>query len=473
MIMRTCTGVRMRRLEAVALLGLLAGCTTRSIRPDLERVRALSHVEALPHVERDTVETTTDQDAQKLLATPLSVQSAVRIALLNNRDLRADLRELGVSRGRLIQAGLVANPNFEAEFLPERDSNVELRVEYNVSSLLLAPLNARAAGAELEADRYRVAARVVELGFEVRSAFFSLRAAELRLAYAKQTLAALSAGRDAAVALLEAGNVAALEASRQIVAYENARIEVTKIELDLADKREHMQRLLGLYGEQTDWTIAQEFEALPAAPGIPEKLETEALRANLDMKAIERKLEAAARRTGVVRAASMPNVTVDGHALHVHGDAQHHDGQEYWRYNAGVNVGVPLFDRQQGNMRAAEAEFDVLIERQQALAIEVRSRARETRNRLLSTHARAHAYEATLMPAQRTVMEQTLLQYNAMQLGVFELLAARRAELEIQLAYVDAQAEYWQATAQLEALLAGKSVRHDESEDDGELAGGH
>ncbi|MDB4973879.1 MAG: copB [Myxococcaceae bacterium] len=468
------------RAPAALLAGLLASaCTAGRIGSDVARVQTLSHVQQLPKVATEEVETTNDKDAHALLAAPLTESTAVRVALLNNRDLRADLRELGVSRGRLMQAGLVANPSFELEFLPERDSKYELRLEYNLSSLLLAPLASRAASSELEAQRYQVAARVVELGFEVRSAFYELAAAELRLSFARQTLDALTAGRDASLALLAAGNVPPLEASRQIVAYENARIEVAKIELDLADQREHMQRLLGLYGEQTEWRIAGAFGALPAELHVPDKLETEALRANLDLRAIEQRLVAAGRRTGIARASSIvPDVSVDGHALHVDGDPEHHHGESYWRYGAGVTVGVPLFDRQQGNMRIAEAEFDVLIERQQGLAIEVRSRAREARNRLVSTHARARMYESTLVPAQRTVMEQTLLQYNAMQLGVFELLAARRAQLEIELAYVDAQAAYWQVSAQLEALLAGKVVRHDGERADARtsaetLAGGH
>ena len=471
----------MARTEVLLSVVLLSACASRSIGADVARVRTLSRAQALPHVQSDKVETTTDKDAHSLLAAPLSESTAVRVALLNNRDLRADLRELGVSRGRLMQAGLVANPRLEVEFLPERDSNMELRAEYNLSSLLLAPLAKRAAGAELEAHRFQVAARVVELGFEVRRAFYALAAAQLRFQYAQRTLDALTAGRDAAVALLAAGNIPALEASRQIVAYENARIDVAKIELDVADQREHMQRLLGLYGDETEWRITPDFVAIPAELALPDKLETRALGENLDLKALTHRLEAAGRRTGIARATSIvPDVTVDGHALHVNGDAQHHDGQAYWRYAAGVSMGVPLFDRQQGNMRVAEAEFDVLIERQQALAIELRSRARETRNRVVSTHARARAYASTLVPAQRTVMEQTLLQYNAMQLGVFELLAARRAELEIDLAYVDAQADYWEATAELDALLAGKVVRHDGDQEreratmhGADLSGGH
>jgi len=448
------------------LLGLLmlAGCASGRIAPDVARVRTLANAKVIAKVEK--VETTTDEDARKLLGKSLDVSAAVRVALINNRDLRADLRELGVSRGRLMQAGLVANPSFEAEFLPERDSKIELRAEYNLSSLLLAPLQSKVASAELEAHRYRVAARVVELGFEVRAAFYELAAAEQRLGFAQQTLDALTAGRDAAMALLSAGNVAPLEASRQIVAYENARIDVAKIELDVADRREHMQRLLGLYGDDTAWQIAIDFADIPDAAELPEQLETKAIQANLDLKAVEQRLVAAGRRTGVTRAASIvPDLSVDGHALHVDGDPEHHNGQSYWRYGAGVTVGVPIFNRQQGNMRVAEAEFDALLERQQALAIAIRSRARQARNALTSAHARARAYANTLMPAQRTVMEQTLLQYNAMQLGVFELLAARRAQLEIQLAYVDAQAAYFRATAQLDALLAGKVVEHDDDDD--------
>lgn len=446
----------MRHLELALCLGL-AACTTASTTGDLRRVRALANAPVLPNTDQDAVEPITDADARALLQQPLSLERAVRIALLNNRDLRAELRELGVSRGRLMQAGLIANPTVEVELLPERDSDVELRAEYDVRSLLLAPLASRAASAELEAERYALAGSVVELGYQVRGAWFELAAAQQRLAFAQRTLDALTAGRDAALALLEAGNIAPLEASRQIVAYENARIEVARHELALADQREQMQRLLGLYGEETQWQLEGGLQALPAAPALPDKLETAVLTASLDLKSMAHRLEAAGRRTGHTRAAGwVPDVAVDVHALHTDPDTV--NARQRWRYGGGVSVGVPLFDRQQGELRASEAEFDALLERQQGLAISLRSHARVARNRVLSTHARALAYEQTLLPAQRTVMEQTVLQFNAMQVGVFELLSARRAQLEIELAAVDAQAEYWSAQAALDALLAGKLV---------------
>jgi outer membrane protein TolC len=59
------------------------------------------------------------------------------------------------------------------------------------------------------------------------------------------------------------------------------------------------------------------------------------------------------------------------------------------------------------------------------------------------------------VPARNEVMRQTLLQYNAMQVGVFQVLQARQQELDTELAYVETLREYWSAKAALDALLAG------------------
>jgi outer membrane protein, heavy metal efflux system len=131
------------------------------------------------------------------------------------------------------------------------------------------------------------------------------------------------------------------------------------------------------------------------------------------------------------------------------------DGDGRWRSGAGISVGVPLFNQNRGKVRAAEAEFDGQFERYIGASIDVRSAAREVGNRIRSTHGTARHLGAVVIPAQRRVLDETLLQYNAMQVGVFELLAAEQALLDVQLAELEARAEYWIAEAALEALLAG------------------
>lgn len=117
-----------------------------------------------------------------------------------------------------------------------------------------------------------------------------------------------------------------------------------------------------------------------------------------------------------------------------------------------------MFDRRQGPPAEAEAEFDSLRDREAALGVDVRSAARELRARVEAAHARARHYLDRLLPAHRRVLEQTLRQYNAMQLGVFELLSARRLALEAELGQVAAVRDYWTAVAALDALLSGRRV---------------
>lgn len=451
---------------AVALLGAMGatGCATSSLAKDVDRVRELTQIERIAHVADADVDPAAAKDAQRILQQPLDADAAVRVALLNNREIRATLREMGIARGRLVQAGLLPNPVVEAELLPERNTQFELRVEYDLTSAVLAPSRSHAAEPELEAARYRAAAAVVDLGYRVRVAFYLLQSAEQRLGIAQRMLDGYAAGRDATRAMLDAGNIPALDAASQEAAYEKARITVAQLELEAATERERVQRLLGTHGTDTTWSVRGELLAVPVHLTRHEDLETRVLRTSLDLTETRHRLEGLARRAGFTRAEGwIPDITVDAHGLH--GDPEEAVGttsDQDWRFGAGVSVGIPLFDRQQGTAAALEAEFDALMERYYGMAAELRSATREARSRVASAHARAHQYEAVIVPAQRRVTEQTLLQYNAMQVGIFQLLQAQREELNVQLAYVETLGEYWSAEAEMDALLAGKRVMPEE-----------
>ena len=70
----------------------------------------------------------------------------------------------------------------------------------------------------------------------------------------------------------------------------------------------------------------------------------------------------------------------------------------------------------------------------------------------------ARYYERVILPLRQQIVEQTQLQYNAMQIGIFQLLQAHRDQLDIELAYVETLREYWSAAAALDTLRAGHRV---------------
>jgi len=450
---------RSARLAAALALALAGatGCAAPSATSDMARIRELSGAR-LPPVGSDEVDAETADEARPLLARPLTADAAVRVALLNNRELRAALREVGVARGELVQAGVLPNPEVGVEVMPRQEglehTHVELEVEYDLTSAILSPVRERAAQAELEAARYRAAGTVVELGYAVRAAFYGVQASQQRLAIANRALDALAAGRDAARALFEAGNTPELDAATQEAGYEAARITTAQIELELLERRERLHRLLGLSGAETTWRIAAEIPGAPEELGLPPRAEARAIAASLELAEMRARLEAAGRRAGALRTeGSLPDMAVS-----LRGERE----DEAWLVGAGLRLTVPLFDRNQGAAMAREAQFDSLLERYHGTAIDVRSALRDARNRLSSAHARVRHYQRVVVPARKRVLDQALLQYNAMQIGVFQLLQVRREQLDAELALVETLREFWTARAAFDALLQGRRVAHGE-----------
>ena len=77
-------------------------------------------------------------------------------------------------------------------------------------------------------------------------------------------------------------------------------------------------------------------------------------------------------------------------------------------------------------------------------------------NRVESAGKRARHYRDAALPARERALAETLLQYNAMQIGVFQLLEVQRRVTDTGVSYVETLLEYWKARAALDQVLAGR-----------------
>ena len=64
-----------------------------------------------------------------------------------------------------------------------------------------------------------------------------------------------------------------------------------------------------------------------------------------------------------------------------------------------------------------------------------------------------------LLPLRQRVLEETELHYNAMTIGVFQLLAAKRDQIATARTYVELLRDYWLARNEVQRMLAGGGVR--------------
>ena len=65
-------------------------------------------------------------------------------------------------------------------------------------------------------------------------------------------------------------------------------------------------------------------------------------------------------------------------------------------------------------------------------------------------------YRDILLPLHERIVNEAQLQYNAMQLGPFQLLRAREQQVETAVAYIDALRDYWLARGDVGQILSGR-----------------
>jgi cobalt-zinc-cadmium efflux system outer membrane protein len=89
------------------------------------------------------------------------------------------------------------------------------------------------------------------------------------------------------------------------------------------------------------------------------------------------------------------------------------------------------------------------------LAIDVRSQIRELRDELISKRETARFYRDELLPGQRRILSESLMNYNAMEIGNFELFTTKAEEARTEREYLEAVRDYWITQAELERAVGG------------------
>lgn len=385
-----------------------------------------------------------------LLDRELTDADAVRVALLNNRDVRAGYERLGIGAADLVQAGLLRNPVFGADALVLFDGGTDAGfvLAQPFLDLFWRPLRTRRAGYELEAATAAVTRELVRLAFSVRRAIVRVRAAQQLADAQRRVLAAATAAHDLMQQLADAGNVVGAQLSAARVAEGRARLELAAAERAAREAREPLNVLLGVWGRHVAWRVAG---ALPAAAteGIDlAGLEARSVAASLDLRENRARIDAAAQAARITEWRRWLPAAVIG----VGAEREAGDG---WAMGPSASAELPLFDTGAAQSAAAGSRLRLLLHRHAQLAVEVRAAARLLHERLDLLEQRAHFLADELLPAQEQLLRATLQDYNAMQIGVFDVIVQKQQQLAAVREQVTTLRDAWLARLDLEELLAG------------------
>ncbi|QNL19712.1 hypothetical protein HXX25_10480 [Hyphobacterium sp. CCMP332] len=418
----------------LASASLLAGCIT--VDPAAERQATLDRGAALD---------TPIFGPLGEMGDTVSEDQAVAAAVARNPRLAADLAEAGLARAEWASA--VLPPNLIAEltyFNPEGAGGVlDADIRAPIAAIIGWPQRAAAARANYDAAQARALQRLIDFSAETRLAWVEVVAARERANMYARILQSAEAALLVAEEIDELGNAAPLDLTRQRVNALAAQAAAEDAEQAALAAEIRLETILTMAAELPE-RLPTDMAELPDAGTA----RTTALEASLPLAVARADAEAAAQAAGYTGIESLLHGEL-GIALDIE------DGDTERGVSAHFDIPTNGFGHPQ--RAAARIRAQQAADRYAALQTEIAGEVELHIMEMDRAAARMVLIREEWLPASTLALEQTLQQYNGMQVGVYALLDAFNAQVEAGRAYVDTLERYHRARIALTALVQGGS----------------
>ncbi len=397
-----------------------------------------------------------DNTVGELLKAPLSAESAVRIALLNNPGLRGSLATLGVSDALRVQAGRLPNPHFAiGRFRMGDEVEIERLLSFNLIGLLTLPWKYQWQNQQHELAKLQAAQDVIRLAANTRKAWITAVAAQQSALYMADVKDAAEAGGELARRMARVGNWSKLRQAREQVSLNDAVAQLARSQQAAFAAREKLTRLMGLWGAQTNFTLADRLPDLPKEATTMVDAEARALRERLDVRSAMAESRYVADQMGFTKVTGY----VDGMTIGLSRNSIFDNAAQTKESRRGIELELPLPIFDWGGARNARsmAMYQQSATRVQEVAISARSEAREAYFGYRTAYDLALHYRDEVVPLRKFIGEEMVLRFNGMLASAWDLLADSRAQVMAVNSTIEAQRDFWLAETDLQTALTGTS----------------
>jgi outer membrane protein TolC len=391
----------------------------------------------------------------------ISADTAVQVALLNNKGLQAAFANVGISAAEVWQQSLPENPIVSISIFgigaPELGAYRAIEGMIATNLLDAKTRKARVALADTQFQQAQLNAvnDTLRLATDTRRAWITAVSAFEAVSNLKKTAIAADASSELAKKLGETGALAKAGQAREHAFSAELAGQTAKARLDAQLAKEELTRLMGLWGTDVDYFVPDALPALPKSVSRRRSIESDALKNRVDLKVAKLGLEARAKAFGMTDASRYVSdlELIAGFETERSNDAG--DVKSNTTPQIELDFAIPIFDTGKARLRKSELAYmqsaNVLAE----MAINVRSEARSAEAAYHGSYEIARHYRDTVLPLRATIEEEALLSYNGMITNTFELLDDTRSRLESALQAGSAKRDFWMAKANLKAAIFG------------------
>lgn len=379
----------------------------------------------------------------------ISLSNAVNTALINNPNLKAFKYEISSLEGIKIQAGLLTNPeaDFEAEdFLGRKDLGGFRGSQYTLSASQLFELGGKRsnrvniAESRINSAKGEYEILVLDLIAQVKSAFFALYQIHHQISLQEKFIQINEYILKTVSERVKAGRTSPAEESKVKVALINSRIELQRLQRDYESANTGLNSLLGTTGKNfipsTD--LFEKLFTPPNKEGILEDLENIPSIKNLIYEIDFRKASLELERSQAI-----PDLTASLGVRYL-------NELKTNSFVAGLSIPLPIFNRNQGNIQAAEVRIQQMDEIIKSQKLSVISSLNTSLNNLLSAYNNAVQLRENILPESEKAYEITRQGYLQGRFAFIDLLDAQRTLFETQTQYLLEISDYYNSFVEIE-----------------------
>lgn len=378
---------------------------------------------------------------------PKTLEEFVALAERSHPKLRGALAAVETARGKAVQARLYPNPMVAggSPQIAGADSQWNGFASQDIVTAGKLRLSQQAALREVQKAEYELIRARFDVLREVRGSFYTLLVAQRRVEIFKLLLDIAQRSYDIGVSLAKAGEGTSADVLFWSIERDRADVRLLNSTVFVETGRRQLAAAIGLPRADVGAIEADLFAKLPA----------------FDLKTLQ---EAVVQRNALPRAAEadiaraqwaleravvepIPNVNVLG------GYQRQVDFPPQNQGLLQIMVEVPLFDRNQGTIRSARADIATSRASLREVELDLATQTADVIAQYRTSQRLVSWYEEYILPKARENVQLTQRLYGQGEVTFLSLLQAEKILTETELAYVDSQAERWNAAVGVADLL--------------------
>ncbi|MBI5764815.1 MAG: TolC family protein [Planctomycetes bacterium] len=471
---------------------LLVGCAKVHPEPDYQRTAAaLKERNNLDEAYDPAADAFVDDKVTALLSDGLTVDDAVRIALLRNRGFQALFARIGASSADVVQSGLLSNPTFGfmARF-PEGGgrSNLTFNFGQELVDLWQIPVRKAVARAQLEQTVMEVVQSGVNLAASTRQACYRLLALQRAEEITRENMTLVDRSLKLAEDRFKAGETSQLDVNLVRASLIEVRINRITIQRDLQTEKAALAKEMGLSRLNAAWNLSGSLDLPRHVVADDDSYLQFALDERLDARAAEfavRQADAEVRRqllnvfSSVTVGAELERTerralpgrqvladtarastragTLTAPEIQTKGQRDLERRQIIDSlFGPTLTVKVPIWDQNQAQIAKAQYQLVEKKKSYEELLDTIARQVQEATAVLRAAGELVQYYEETTIPQARQNVEVAMRAYKAGEQSIVALIDAQRFMISQRLADNNVRRDYAIAMTELQRIEGGR-----------------